>query len=554
MDQIETVTAGWYNLFYTLAIAVATGAALWSARRRGWNLSTWGFAVAAWVTGGVIGAMLPHLIAGPAIASKTFLGAIGGGALALAASATWLRLPVGIAFDNTALAIPLGGAVVRIGCFLAGCCHGTLTSLPFGVRYRPGTEVFARQLADGRISANASAALPIHPVQLYEMGLDLLVAAVVLRSARRLKRPGSSALVMAAGLGIVRFVTEFVRDSGDRFGGLSLAQWVVTPLVIGAVALLIAREKQTAPRAIRLTTAATVGRRAVVLGTAVFGTVAMGSVLSPLEATAILLVLCGCGVALVWRLRAAQGVAPIGMAVLMLQTPAIVRDSTYPHIYRSFGIGADGGAYRATHTAENCDGVEVERWTRDSRYGVAGIEAGVRREASPTRGVGLRLVGFGGAMQADAPVVIKGQPRLRGEYSDPDVGVTLIGDMDWHYLGLSFGATVGSVSVLEQEYNGKAIPWAPAFGFRIGPVNGTSIELKAGDNPPSWAPKPLVQFGAAVGDASGNRLRFGISDAGFYVAGRKVSKDGIEIAPFAALSPFESSGLHGGIMVRKWYR
>jgi phosphatidylglycerol:prolipoprotein diacylglycerol transferase len=51
----------------------------------------------------------------------------GGFLVAVAASLAWLRawrIPIGPMADAAAVALPLGHAVGRVGCFFAGCCYG----------------------------------------------------------------------------------------------------------------------------------------------------------------------------------------------------------------------------------------------------------------------------------------------------------------------------------------------------------------------------------------------------------------------------------------------
>src|SRR5690349_16798262 len=130
MAPFEVVTATPYSFFYTLAVAVAAGATFDAGRRRGWNPMTWGLAVAAWAAGGVIGAMLPHALFGDAIAYRTSIGAVVVASLALAVAARALGRRPGEVLDTTALALPIGAAIVRIGCFIGECCQGLATSLP----------------------------------------------------------------------------------------------------------------------------------------------------------------------------------------------------------------------------------------------------------------------------------------------------------------------------------------------------------------------------------------------------------------------------------------
>jgi len=93
----------------------------------------------------------------------------------------------------------------RLGCFLAGCCWGKPTDLPWGV-------VFPELGPPAR-----------HPVQLYSAALDALLGCVLLR---RRRPPGMTAAYAAIGLGAARLVLETARDpaAADALaGGLRIA-------------------------------------------------------------------------------------------------------------------------------------------------------------------------------------------------------------------------------------------------------------------------------------------------------------------------------------------
>ena len=69
--------------------------------------------------------------------------------------------------DVAAPAVAIGAAVGRIGCFLNGCCDGTICTLPWGVQFPAGSHAWMRQLNAGLISEAAPLSLPVHPTQLY---------------------------------------------------------------------------------------------------------------------------------------------------------------------------------------------------------------------------------------------------------------------------------------------------------------------------------------------------------------------------------------------------
>ena len=90
------------------------------------------------------------------------------GGLFAAVLAAWLwfrvkRIPVEKMVDIFAPSIALGFGIVRIGCFLNGCCFGTPTDMPWGLN-------FPLISPAGRVFGSA----PIHPVQLYASICGLL--------------------------------------------------------------------------------------------------------------------------------------------------------------------------------------------------------------------------------------------------------------------------------------------------------------------------------------------------------------------------------------------
>jgi len=115
--------------------------------------------------------------------------------------------------DYFAVAVPLGHAFGRVGCFLAGCCHG-----------RAG-----------------------HPVQLYEAaGLAVLALACrgVLTRVEGGRLPhGAAFRAYLAGYGLLRFALDPLRADGrpEHFLGLSVQQGIALVVVLAAFAWRPAR-------------------------------------------------------------------------------------------------------------------------------------------------------------------------------------------------------------------------------------------------------------------------------------------------------------------------
>lgn len=116
--------------------------------------------------------------------------------------------------DFAAPALALGHAIGRVGCFMAGCCHGRPASAPWAAAFTD---------PDCLVSAGYMY-VPLHPVQLYESFGNLLLFVflhyLLKNSLARKLKSGFVMLSYFAGYAVVRFIVEFYR--GDERGGLIL--------------------------------------------------------------------------------------------------------------------------------------------------------------------------------------------------------------------------------------------------------------------------------------------------------------------------------------------
>lgn len=136
--------------------------------------------------------------------------------------------------DYFAVVAPVSHSIGRLGCLGAGCCYGEPTGLPWGVVYdNPASLIPEKWLG-----------VPLHPSQLYEVGGNLLILAVVWKLLRRVEdgrlRPGIPFAVYTCLYGVMRFLVEFTRadERGGWLFGMSPAQVTAILLVSGTIALL----------------------------------------------------------------------------------------------------------------------------------------------------------------------------------------------------------------------------------------------------------------------------------------------------------------------------
>ena len=132
------------------------------------------------------------------------------------------------AADLFAPAIPVGSAIGRISCGLAGMDYGTSTSLPWGVIY---TNPNSYAPVDGAAR---------HPVQFYELLGDLIIAGVLIKLRGKLPN-GALFVVYLILFSALRFFLFFVRGDVSRVAmGLKNAQWTAIVILLIAIPSLIA--------------------------------------------------------------------------------------------------------------------------------------------------------------------------------------------------------------------------------------------------------------------------------------------------------------------------
>ncbi len=134
------------------------------------------------------------------------------------------------------IGVPLGHAFGRLGCFMAGCCHGTHTDHAFGVVFPEGP------LHSGHGPA-------VHPTQLYEVAFNLVLLAILVFLFFHFKKHKPYVFIglYAVFYGVFRFINEFFR--GDDIRGifiLSTSQWISIFIVSFGVFVLLSDTKRYA--------------------------------------------------------------------------------------------------------------------------------------------------------------------------------------------------------------------------------------------------------------------------------------------------------------------
>lgn len=144
----------------------------------------------------------------------------------------WLRrekVKVRPFLDVLAFAGPVVHSIGRIGCFLAGCCHGKVCDSPLGVTFSH-PDSLANPLNT-----------PLYPTQLFDIAVNLIILITVFVVERKQKFEGQLFLIYLMMYGVGRSIVELYRGDEARgfvFGGLLSHSQFIALLIIATCGAL----------------------------------------------------------------------------------------------------------------------------------------------------------------------------------------------------------------------------------------------------------------------------------------------------------------------------
>lgn len=150
--------------------------------------------------------------------------------------------------DIIAPALALGIAIGRIGCFLNGCCYGSLSRWGISYPAADNPPVFAEQVRQGIIPSSASRSLPVLPTQLYESLICLALFGVLLWAGKRERHfDGYLFWLFIMLYSVQRFFMEGVRYYEENFfvGSLTVGQILSVFFFLVALAVIIVNGKKS---------------------------------------------------------------------------------------------------------------------------------------------------------------------------------------------------------------------------------------------------------------------------------------------------------------------
>lgn len=152
-----------------------------------------------------------------------------------------------------------GLMITRLGCYLFGCDFGKpltasapawlqkLGTFPHWadgtVEHGAGAPAWIHHVNKGLISPDAAASLPVHPTQIYESLIGVVLLALVFLQRRHQRFRGQVFMTFAFAYGAARFLLEIVRDDAERGAyGPEMGQhlWVAGALALFAIGYVVA--------------------------------------------------------------------------------------------------------------------------------------------------------------------------------------------------------------------------------------------------------------------------------------------------------------------------
>ena len=160
-------------------------------------------------------------------------GGIAGGVVALMMISSMTGIPFLRLLDAPALAVPLGEAIARLGCYVYGCCWGRPTTSRFGVRYTSSDSKVVR-------CAPHLHNVKIHPAQLYALVVYLGMFAVMYASLPYLPFDGALAAGYFIGHSAIRLSLEYFRqdDRGRLWGRLTHTNFYAGLMIAAGLLML----------------------------------------------------------------------------------------------------------------------------------------------------------------------------------------------------------------------------------------------------------------------------------------------------------------------------
>lgn len=144
------------------------------------------------------------------------------------------KLPMMKVADAMAPSVALGHVFGRIGCLMNGCCYGSACALPWAIHFPKEHE---------------TGGLGVHPTQLYEAGLNLVLYLVLEKLYPRKRFDGQIFGLYLVAYAVLRVVVELFRgDYGSHKLGVVTPGQVISAVILTAGIIVLWVQARAAKR------------------------------------------------------------------------------------------------------------------------------------------------------------------------------------------------------------------------------------------------------------------------------------------------------------------
>ena len=155
------------------------------------------------------------------------------------------KLPVWYFLDSIVPGL-MGYVVIgKIGCFVNGCCFGTPTIMPWGISYTAGSQAYQYYIVEtlNNLDFHKWSVYSdlIHPVQLYESIIALLLFLVALALLRKKSIPGLVFLFITGAYSLARLGLLFLRANPETGTYFYLLPWLYVTVTGLSLVILLQR-------------------------------------------------------------------------------------------------------------------------------------------------------------------------------------------------------------------------------------------------------------------------------------------------------------------------
>jgi phosphatidylglycerol:prolipoprotein diacylglycerol transferase len=245
--RIGPLAVGWYGMMVALAVVTVVSWIVWeNSKSHKFSFDSLYMAAIIGIVSGIVFSKLLHvidqwqyywqnpsrIISGEGL---TIWGAVLGATIGV-----WLYSKIGKHFkfgvfgDMIAPGIILSQAIGRIGCTLNGCCYGLESDAWCSI-------IYTDPHSYGPIG------IPVLPTQVFEIGYDLLVFAILVFLRKKLKPDGALFTVYFALYGAWRFGIEFLRQGTPFLFGMHQAQLIGLIVMLITISIIIFKVRWKKP-------------------------------------------------------------------------------------------------------------------------------------------------------------------------------------------------------------------------------------------------------------------------------------------------------------------